>query len=134
MIDVAAAIIKDQGKVLIARRAPGEKMAGFWEFPGGKVEGAETPEQCLKRELHEEFGIEAFIGEFFDESIYDYSSGVVRLLAYHASVIDGDMTLNVHDRYVWARPEDLPEYDLLPADIPIARKLAAVGAENMERE
>jgi len=97
MKDVTAAIIFNEGKVLIARRAPGEKHAGGWEFPGGKIELGETPEECLKRELLEEFGIETSINDFIAESIYEYNMGSIKLLAYLVDIINGDIRLTVHD-------------------------------------
>ncbi len=63
MISVTCAIIENGGKILIARRAADQKLAGKWEFPGGKVADGESPEECLKRELEEEFGIQADVGE-----------------------------------------------------------------------
>lgn len=126
MKDVTAAIILQKGNVFIARRAPKEKHAGGWEFPGGKIESGETPEECLKRELFEEFGIYTKINDFIVESIYDYPKGTIRLLAYLVDVIDGDINLNVHDAYDWVEPHNLQKYNLLPADIPIAMKLNEV--------
>lgn len=123
MKDVTAAIIFKHGKVLIARRAPGENCAGSWEFPGGKIERGETPEQCLARELQEEFDIQASIKDFIAESIYEYPTGSIRLLAYVAEVIAGDIKLHVHDDYAWVDLNDLLSYDLLPADMPIALSL-----------
>lgn len=123
MQDVTAAIILDKDKVLIARRAPGEKHAGWWEFPGGKLELDETSEECLSRELMEEFGIDSRIGEKFAESIYEYEAGSVRLLAYHAAITGGSLTLHVHDEVQWVRFPELNRYMLLPADCPIAMKL-----------
>ena len=65
MITVTCAIIERNGKILIARRAEGQKLAGKWEFPGGKVEDGESPGECLKRELEEEFGIQSEVREFW---------------------------------------------------------------------
>ncbi len=62
MTTVTCAIIEREGKILIARRAADQKLAGKWEFPGGKVEAGESPEECLKRELEEEFGIQVEVG------------------------------------------------------------------------
>ena len=87
MKDVTAAIIIDKERVLITRRAPGQKHEGGWEFPGGKVEYGETPEQCLKRELFEELVVETLIKDFIAESIYKYSKGLIRILAYKADII-----------------------------------------------
>ena len=75
MKDVTAAVIVQDEKVLITRRAVNEKHAGWWEFPGGKVEDGESPKACLKRELMEELGVEARIGGLLAESIYSYQTG-----------------------------------------------------------
>lgn len=122
--EVTAAIIRKNGRILIARRAAGENMAGGWEFPGGKIEEGETPEECLKRELYEEFGISADIGRFFCESIYEYPKGTIRLLAYFVDIVRGELSLRVHDQIAWVSAGELRSYTLLPADIPIADKLA----------
>ena len=125
MKDVTAAIIVKEGQVLIARRAPGEKHAGGWEFPGGKVEEGETPEECSERELSEEFGIESEVQEFITSSIYEYPQGSIRLLAYKVNFLRGEIQLRVHDRYDWVDIDQLPNYQLLPADIPIALFLSS---------
>ncbi|SHN75630.1 8-oxo-dGTP diphosphatase MutT [Desulfitobacterium chlororespirans] len=120
MKDVTAAIIIKGEEVLIARRAPGEKHAGSWEFPGGKVEAGETPEACLKRELAEEFGIEVKVQGFVKSSLYEYPQGSIRLLAYRVKILHGEIELRAHDRYEWVGVKQLPNYELLPADVPIA--------------
>jgi 8-oxo-dGTP diphosphatase len=122
--EVTAAIICKNEKILIARRAAGENMAGGWEFPGGKLEKGETPEECLERELSEEFGVAARVGDFFCESIYRYPKGTIRLLAYFAEIVRGEIGLSVHDKIAWVTADEIRAYDLLPADIPIAEKLA----------
>jgi 8-oxo-dGTP diphosphatase len=121
---VTAAIIVQDGSVLLARRGPGDPLAGKWEFPGGKLEDGETPEACLARELHEELGVRASIGELFAESAFDHGSGQLRLLAYRATITTGTPTLSVHSELAWVDPRSLPLFDLLPADVPIAQKLA----------
>ncbi|HAK44799.1 MAG TPA: 8-oxo-dGTP diphosphatase MutT [Spirochaeta sp.] len=88
---VAAAIIIRNGRVLICRRAPGEKLAGFWEFPGGKVEPGESLQECLERELREELDVEVRAGE------------IIRL--------------TVHDDYAWVASDVLPDLRLAPADV-----------------
>lgn len=130
MKDVTAAVIIQREKVLITRRAANEKHAGWWEFPGGKVEDGESPEACLKRELMEELGVEARIGKLLVESIYSYQAGQageIRLLAYYAEIISGEIHLSVHDECQWVSAEDLLQFKLLPADRPIAEKLAAAN-------
>jgi len=123
MQDVTAAVIFGGEKVLITRRAAGEKHAGWWEFPGGKIEDGESPESCLQRELMEELGIEASIGEQLAVSIFEYATGTIRLLAYRVEIISGDLCLNVHDDCQWVNVSDLKKYKLLPADKPIAERL-----------
>jgi len=123
MQDVTAAVIFSGEKVLITRRAAGEKHAGWWEFPGGKIEEFESPESCLQRELMEELGIETSIGERLAVSIFEYATGTIRLLAYRTEIISGELCLSVHDDYQWVNVLDLEQYELLPADKPIAERL-----------
>ena len=123
MQDVTAAIIVQDGKVLLTRRAPGQKHAGKWEFPGGKCEAQESPVACLTRELAEEFAITSQVIDFFAESVFFYPGGTIRLLAYRTKIVAGELKLHVHDQIAWVTPADLLQYDLLPADVPIAEKL-----------
>lgn len=116
---VTAAIIKRNGTVLIARRGPGEKLAGFWEFPGGKVDGEETLEGCLIRELREELGVEVVPGRTLCESDYSYDHGSFRIIAMEATPESYDFQLKVHDQVAWVKPDCLQEFALLPADLPI---------------
>jgi 8-oxo-dGTP diphosphatase len=117
---VTAAVIERSGRILIARRKKGDRMEGKWEFPGGKLEGNESPEECLSRELHEEFGIEAEIGDFLLSSPYEYSHLKIELLAFRATYISGDFNLNDHDEIRWVLPSELGRYDLAGADVPVA--------------
>jgi len=123
MIDVTAAIIEKDSRILIAQRAAGKHLEHKWEFPGGKIEPGETPEVCLARELKEEFGITAEIKEFVAESVFSYGEKTIRLLGYRAKYVHGEFSLAVHEAIAWVRPDELMEFDLAPADIPIARAL-----------
>ena len=125
MITVTAAILIHNNKFLIARRKPTIRHAGKWEFPGGKIEIGETPEQCLVREIKEEFNISIAVEKFFCDSTYTYDRGPVHILSYIASWVSGEITPSDHDNYIWAEPEALLTYDLLPADIPFANKIIA---------
>ena len=120
---VTAAIIIRNGSVLLTRRKAGEKMAGFWEFPGGKLEEGETPRACLERELQEELGVKACAGEVMAESVYHYDHGVIRLLGIRAEIETDRFEFTVHDRAAWVPLSDLLGYKLSPADIPIAETL-----------
>ena len=123
MISVTCAIIEKDGKILLARRAPDQKLPGKWEFPGGKVEDGESPEECLKRELEEEFGIRAEVGKFITSNEHHYDHISIKLLAFNTTYISGTFTLVDHDKIEWVSPEELLDYDLAEADIPIAEML-----------
>lgn len=118
MIEVTAAIIIENGRVLIARRKPGASQAGLWEFPGGKVRRGETPRQCLKREIAEELGIAVEVGESLGESVHAYPEKTVRLLAYRARVRGGSLALNDHSEVRWADAGELDQFTFCPADLP----------------
>ncbi len=120
---VAAAIVHLDGKVLITRRAPGEKLAGMWEFPGGKLEHEETPQECITRELREELGVESVAGETLTSTTYTYPGGTIELIAIMVTLQSIQFTLQVHDLFEWVRPQELLQYDLAPADIPIAEEI-----------
>jgi 8-oxo-dGTP diphosphatase len=127
---VTAAIIRKGNCVLLARRRPGEKLAGFWEFPGGKVESGETPEGSLARELFEELGIAARIGKRVAESSHQYEHGSFRVIAYLIDYVEGEPRPNVHDRLDWVKIDDLAGYQLLPADFPIVTSLQKLSDLN----
>ncbi len=120
---VTAAVIEKDGKILIARRRKGDHLEHKWEFPGGKIEGAETPEECLRRELQEEFGVETEIKEFICSNRHEYDHITIELLAYAASHISGEFELNSHDEIQWIEPDKLASYDFAEADKPIIEKL-----------
>jgi len=123
MKQVAAAIIFNKGKILVTRRAPGEKLAGYWEFPGGKLEGNETPQECIVRELREELGFQATAGAVIASSVYEYTGGAIELIAVECTVQDYGIDLTVHDAYEFIQPEALLDVRLAPADIDIAKKI-----------
>lgn len=125
MKQVTAAILFQRNKLLISRRHKEDILAGKWEFPGGKVESGETPEECLAREINEEFNIEISVGEFFTSSTYKYTHGEFELLAYFVTWLTGELSPTVHDEIAWVDIKDLHNYDFLPADIPIVDKLTS---------
>ncbi|MUT65720.1 8-oxo-dGTP diphosphatase MutT [Paenibacillus sp. NEAU-GSW1] len=126
MIEVAAAIIEDASRrILIARRAEGKSQAGLWEFPGGKLEAGESPEMCLKRELLEEMGITIEPCERFGVNEHDYGSVKIRLIAYKATYVSGEIVLVDHDAYRWVSKDELGGFVFAPADIPFVEKLGS---------
>ena len=96
----AAVVIKNQ-KVLLTRRSPNDNLAGYWEFPGGKVESNETPQQCLKRELEEELGINSIPGDILCESVYEYDHGEFKIIAILTDLASEDFDLKIHDKLEW---------------------------------
>ena len=128
MTRVTAAVIERDGKVLIAKRATEDQLKGKWEFPGGKIEAGEGPRDCLKRELSEELGIEAEIGDFICSSRYAYRHIEVELLAYRAAHLSGDIQPYVHDEIKWVALNELLDYEFPEANGPIIKKLFADAA------
>lgn len=122
---VAAAILLVGDNVLIARRPADDRLAGKWEFPGGKIEAGETPQMCLRREMREEFGIDVTAGDFFGASRYAGEPGAVLLLAYRCTWQGGTIALTAHSAYRWVPVPELARYDFAPADVPFAVQLMA---------
>ncbi|CAM3376985.1 8-oxo-dGTP diphosphatase MutT [Paenibacillus lupini] len=124
MIEVAAAIIENgQGQILIARRKQGKSQAGMWEFPGGKIEVGETTEDCLRRELLEEMNIGINPYAYFGVNDHHYGSTHIRLIAYKATFMSGEIELVDHDEYRWINIAELKEFTFAPADIPFVEML-----------
>lgn len=123
MLKVVAGIIMDQGKIFLARRAVHKSNPGKWEFPGGKIEPLENPEEALKRELFEEFGVITRTGSFIGSNTHDYLDIKIQLLAYESFWISGEFQLRDHDRFEWILIEDLKKYDLSEADLPLVSML-----------
>lgn len=118
-IKVVCGIIFDNEKVFICRRKQGKSLAGYWEFPGGKIEGSESFEQALKRELHEELEMEVVIKDFIGKSKYNYDKFQIELFGYESQLINYNGKLTDHDSYEWIDISKLNEYNLAPADIPL---------------
>ena len=122
-LDVGAGAIIHDGKFLAARRAPSEKHAGWWEFPGGKFEEGEDAAACLVREIMEELELEVEIGDGIGIWIFDHGDVVVRLHVMECRILSGDMKLHVHDKVVWC--EGPNEVEWLGPDQEIAEAISA---------
>ena len=118
-IKVVAAIIKQEDKILIARRKKGKHLEFKWEYPGGKLENNEEENDALKRELKEEFSIEATIGRYLTESFYEYGSVNIIPKAYLVESFSGDFRLIDHDKIEWIKIEEIKKHEFAPADIQI---------------
>lgn len=114
---VAAGIVLNNGRILIAQRIRSKSLAYKWEFPGGKVEAGETLENCLKRELQEELHLNVKVKDFFMETSYDYGDFSISLNAFWAeSETDKINYMDSHEQIKWVLPQELKEYDFAPAD------------------
>jgi 8-oxo-dGTP diphosphatase len=123
IVKVTAAILVKDNKIIIAKRGPNDRLANKWEFPGGKVEINETPEQCLKREMKEEFDIDVSVGEYLGSSIFHYDHISIELMAYRTYWENGEIHLNDHNEFKWISLEQLAEFDFAPADLIFVEKL-----------
>jgi 8-oxo-dGTP diphosphatase len=121
-IKVVAAIIRKEGRILIGKRRVGT-FAGKWEFPGGKMEPGETPEECLARELAEELGVEARVGAFFLSTRHTYSHTAIEFVTYETEIVSGEPRLHDHNEIRWVLPGELSLYDFPEADKPVVEKL-----------
>jgi 8-oxo-dGTP diphosphatase len=123
---VAAALIVRGGEILIGQRRPNQPMALLWEFPGGKIEAGESPEQALARELDEELGIRAEIGPRVTHVRHNYRhGGAVDLQFFAVREFSGEIEGRIYHQVRWVRLEDLGSYEFLAADRGLIRDLVA---------
>ncbi|MGA9449861.1 MAG: 8-oxo-dGTP diphosphatase MutT [Verrucomicrobiia bacterium] len=123
IIDVAAALIFRDGKVLITRRHAGLHLGGLWEFPGGKREPGESFEQCLFRELREELGVESSVGDLFEEVTHAYPEKTVRLKFFICRLAQGEPQPLGCAAVKWVSQSELDEYAFPAADAKLLEKL-----------
>lgn len=121
LIKVVAALIENDNKYLIAKRSTGDpNVFGKWEFPGGKVEINENEKHAIEREIKEEFELEIKAKDFLINNVCKYPTKTVDLRLYKCEYISGKFNLHDHSEYVWVEKNDILNYDLAPADIPLA--------------
>lgn len=121
-IRVVAAIIIDNGKVFATQRGYGEFKDG-WEFPGGKIDAGETPEEALVREIKEELDTEMEVKELLDTVEYDYPKFHLSMDCFICSIKSGDLVLKEHKAAQWLTKENLDSVDWLPADLGLIDKI-----------
>ena len=115
-VKVVAAVIRDGDKIFATQRGYGD-LKGGWEFPGGKIEEGETPQEALKREIMEELDTEIEVGELIDTIEYDYPEFHLSMGCYWCSVVSGNLVLKEHEAARWLTKGKLRSMEWLPADI-----------------
>ncbi len=125
MIKVTAALLVHDEMLLIAKRRPTARLPDLWDLPGGKVEPDETPEECLKRELHEEFRIDVTVKDHVGSNVHTYDFGTVELMVFRADWDRGDFHSKDHQEIRWSFPHELDQFEFAPADFAIIKKILA---------
>ena len=123
MINVVAALImKDNNTCLLAKRSTGDpNVLGKWEFPGGKVKENESEMHAIEREINEEFELKIKAKIFVVNNVCEYPTKTVDLKLYKCEYVSGKFNLHDHSEYAWVNLNDILNYDLCPADIPLAK-------------
>jgi 8-oxo-dGTP diphosphatase len=127
---VAAALFDADGRVLIAQRPEGKHMAGWWEFPGGKVAHGESDADALVRELREELGVESRARRVITTMAHEYPDRVVELILWHASLVSGEPRGLDGQQLKWVDCQSLGSERLLPADLPLIPALQALSSRH----
>jgi 8-oxo-dGTP diphosphatase len=124
-IHVTCAIIEQDGLVLAAQRSADMSLPLKWEFPGGKINPGELPEECLRRELLEEMGSYVSVGKSLPATTYQYPKFAVTLYPFVCSIASGEIVLHEHAAINWLPAEELPTLDWAEADVPVIESYLA---------
>ena len=131
MITVVAALIKKGNKYLIARRSTGsEEVLGKWEFPGGKVEPNEAEEHAIEREIKEEFEMDVKAIKFLINNVCEYPSKTIDLRLYECEYLSGEFRLHDHSDFKFVSKDEIINFDLCPADVPLAKYVKEMSDNN----
>ena len=126
LIVVAAALLREDGKILLQKRPEGRSMAGLWEFPGGKIEAGETLTDCIAREIREELAIEITVGEHLISIEHTYPTFIVTLIVHNCQYLGGTPQPIECDEICWVKPEDLDKYQFPGANSAIIAAILAM--------
>lgn len=122
-INVVGAVLTRGQTILAARRSSTMSLPGMWEFPGGKIEPDESPEQALLRELDEELLCSAEIGEHVETTEHEYDFGIVILTTYYCSLVGAEPRLTEHSEIRWVQATELDQLEWAPADVPAVERV-----------
>lgn len=121
-IRVVAAVIRKDDKIFATQRGYGE-LKGGWEFPGGKIEEGETPQEALKREIEEELDTEILVGELIDTIEYDYPTFHLSMDCFWCEIVEGRLVLKEHEAARWLDRKTINDVEWLPADVTLVGKI-----------
>jgi 8-oxo-dGTP diphosphatase len=124
---VGAVILNEANEILCALRSQKMSLPGLWEFPGGKIESNETPEESLVREIQEELNCTIKVGELVADATHDYPTITVRLITYLAKIVDGIPITNEHEQLIWLPVNQLFTLQWAPADLPTLEALTNIN-------
>ena len=128
-----AIIDQDKNKVLAVKRNADRLVGGMWEFPGGKIEKGETPQEAAKRELKEEFHDEVQIGPQLGETVsYEYDFGIVKLTVFFAKLLTNNFDLVAHSEVEWLSADEVQKLNWVPADAPLVKELARTNFRDIK--
>lgn len=119
--NVTGAVVVHDNKVLAARRGEGKSLAGYWEFPGGKIEAGESPHDALAREMREELHCDVKVGEEVTTTEHEYDFATIVLTTFYCTSESGEMTLTEHAEIRWVEPSELDQLQWAPADVPAVK-------------
>ena len=122
-IEVGAAVIFNQGNILISQRDDSSHLSGLWEFPGGKREDNESFEECVRREIQEELNVEVAVENLFEAVEYEYAEKIVLLKFYRCQYVGGEPKALGCRQFQWVSPSNLPSYTFPPANETVIQKL-----------
>ncbi|MCL2705877.1 MAG: NUDIX domain-containing protein [Spirochaetaceae bacterium] len=122
-----AGVAKCNNKYFIAKRKPGKILGELWEFPGGKTEKGELPEEGLAREFREEFNVNIKVKNILCSGVFKHNENIYKLIAFKIDILSEKLELTEHTEYIWANEDDLPKYQFPESDIIIVNHLLNKG-------